>query len=305
MNRCIDECDSPHVWLTSVVVAILKKNRSPADPDGHRAVVLECCLLNMLTLLIHRRLYSWAEGAGIIPPSQNGFREGYRTNNNAFILRCLIDRARAQGKTVFVAFVDISNTFPSTNQAALWMKMYDMGVCGKLFDWLRMLYRKMTYVIAHDGLLSEQFRALCGVLMGDPASPGLWNLFFSDFSLPLDPDDLSLFTTIISHLEHADDVLIASSSAAGLQAHLNSLARWCGKNFLVIDVVKSKVMVFGPLPSQLPVLTLNDNVIDYVESYTYVGVVFQSTHRNIFTGDYALKASRARAAANAIIGVEK
>ncbi|KAI0316627.1 hypothetical protein OF83DRAFT_1040786, partial [Amylostereum chailletii] len=79
------------------------------DAQSYRTIGLESCVLKLLTLLIHKRVYDWAEEQRIIPPSQNGFREGYRTNNNALILRCLIDRARAEGLPLYAAFVDISN----------------------------------------------------------------------------------------------------------------------------------------------------------------------------------------------------
>ncbi|KAJ6582158.1 hypothetical protein B0H19DRAFT_870440, partial [Mycena capillaripes] len=45
-------------------------------------------LLKVLTLLIHKRITDWAVSRGLIPDYQNGFRVGYRTNKNPFILRC-------------------------------------------------------------------------------------------------------------------------------------------------------------------------------------------------------------------------
>ncbi|KAI0309097.1 hypothetical protein OF83DRAFT_1027594, partial [Amylostereum chailletii] len=45
----------------------------------YRTIGLESCALKMLTLLIHKRMYDWAEDHKIFPPSQNGFRAHYRT----------------------------------------------------------------------------------------------------------------------------------------------------------------------------------------------------------------------------------
>lgn len=61
------------------------------------------------------RIRAWVEKRNILPDSQNGFREKYRTHNNSFILRCAIDRPRAEGKTLYVAFVDLKNVSPSTD----------------------------------------------------------------------------------------------------------------------------------------------------------------------------------------------
>jgi hypothetical protein len=46
-----------------------------------------------------------------------------------------------------------------------------MGVTGKLFDWMCMLYSKMEYAVMMAGAHSEVFFSDIGVLIGDPASP--------------------------------------------------------------------------------------------------------------------------------------
>ncbi|KAE9383696.1 hypothetical protein BT96DRAFT_783482, partial [Gymnopus androsaceus JB14] len=95
---------------------------------------LESCLLKMLTLIIDKRVREWAEAVTFLPDSQNGFREKYRTHNNSFILRSSIDEARANGKPLYVAFIDLKNAFPSTDLPTLWLKLWRAGISGPLFD---------------------------------------------------------------------------------------------------------------------------------------------------------------------------
>lgn len=85
-NTCLTDMDAPHIWLTTLLAGILKAGKSPLDPDSHRLVALESCLLKMKTALIDRRFREWATKYEVLPDSQNGFRPGYRTNNNIFIL---------------------------------------------------------------------------------------------------------------------------------------------------------------------------------------------------------------------------
>ncbi|KAJ7766184.1 hypothetical protein B0H16DRAFT_1309564 [Mycena metata] len=108
----------------------------PNDALAHfyRLIALESCFLKALTILIHWCIFDWAEARGLIPPGQNGFRPGYRTNNNPFILRCLKKWARAHAFTLYVACVDFTNAFPSTDQPTLWLKLFRMGMGGKIFD---------------------------------------------------------------------------------------------------------------------------------------------------------------------------
>ena len=123
LNLSMIKQDTPSSWLSTLIVAIIKRGKSRDDPNNYRAAGLESCLLKLMTLLIHMWLTAWCKKYNLLPPSQNGFRSGYRTNNNTFILRCAVDRARAEGNTLYVMFADISNAFPSTEQSTLWLKL--------------------------------------------------------------------------------------------------------------------------------------------------------------------------------------
>jgi hypothetical protein len=133
-NECTRKGDRPSIWFRTVLIGFLKKSKNGANPDGYRIIGLESCLLKALTLLIHKRMTDWANAYKPIPDYQNGFREGYRTNNNPFILRCVNEWAYAKGLTVYVAAVDATNAFPLTDHPTLWLKLQRMGMGGALFD---------------------------------------------------------------------------------------------------------------------------------------------------------------------------
>ncbi|RDB17742.1 RNA-directed DNA polymerase from mobile element jockey [Hypsizygus marmoreus] len=304
-NACIAHMDAPADWLVTRLVGVPKIGKNPADPESYRLIGLESCMLKVMTLLIDKQLRDWAALHHIIPDSQNGFRETFRTNNNSFVLRCAVDRARATGVTLYVAFIDLTNAFPATNIPTLWSKLFRLGVSGPLFDWLRMLYRCMSYVVQHGGVEAlRRFCSLIGLLTGDTASPGLWIIYFADLMFPPDHDDIVLGGRPISHVEQADDVALMSTTPQGLQRKVTYFHGWCGFNSMVISAPKSKSMIFGPLPQTLPSLYVGDAIVALVSSYTYVGVTFVSTARSIFAEHYAVKASKARNVANATFAVE-
>ena len=176
-----------------------KHGKAHWDPASYRTIGLESILLKMLTLLIDRRIREWADAMDLIPDTQNGFREGARTNNNAFVLRAAIEKARSEGKTLYVAFVDLTNAFPSVDQPTLWRKLSAMGVSGPLVDWLRMVYAEMRYIVRHEGQYSADYAATAGILTGDPASPILWDLFFADLDIADSPWDVELGGSEIGH----------------------------------------------------------------------------------------------------------
>jgi len=286
LNECLKTRSIPNAWNSTLVGGVPKKGKDRRKPDGYRPVALESCILRFLTLLIHLRFTDVMAENDILPPSQNGFRAGFRTNNNCFVLRTLVDKAFAEGHPLYVAFVDISNAFPSTSHAVLWETLYDYGMTGVFFDWLRVLYATMTYHVSVNGQISKEFRSLCGVLAGDPLSPTLWNIFLSTFRLDIDEDDVNLIHRFVSHLEHADDMAIISSSPEGLQRHLDQLHSWCTAHFLQVNAAKSAVMIFGTLPSLFPDIRMGGEAVPIVSQWTYIGVVFESTRGNIFQAYY-------------------
>jgi hypothetical protein len=83
-----------------------------------------------MTLLIDHRIWIYAECNHISPESQNGFRTGHRTNNNPLILQAMADKAHADGKPLYVAYIDLKDAFPATNRDTLWVKLNTLGMSG-------------------------------------------------------------------------------------------------------------------------------------------------------------------------------
>jgi hypothetical protein len=63
--------------LAALVAGILKGRKDPTKSASYCLIVLECCLLKLLTLLIDRRVKEYATEANLIPETQNGFRATY------------------------------------------------------------------------------------------------------------------------------------------------------------------------------------------------------------------------------------
>ncbi|KAJ7101520.1 hypothetical protein B0H15DRAFT_762452, partial [Mycena belliarum] len=72
------------------------------------------------------------EDLGVVPVTQNGFQEHLRTNDNVFVLSCLIDKAHNSNKPLYVAYLDLKNAFPATDRSTLWVKLAAMGISGPM-----------------------------------------------------------------------------------------------------------------------------------------------------------------------------
>lgn len=138
----------------------------------------------------------------------------------------------------------------------------------------------MTCVVRHGGKYSAAFKSAIGVLTGDSASPGFWNNFFADLFFPSDPDDVVLDGIPVSHVEQADDVALFSTSLVGVQRRVDAFFAWCRTNFMVISVLKTQWILFGPLPNIVPRMYVGCSPTDLVPEYKYVGVFISTTRQN-------------------------
>ena len=70
-----------------------------------------------------------------------------------------------------------------------------------------------------------------GVRQGCNLSPLLFKLFTSDLELKLGINDagVEMFNTRLDLLMYADDIILLSQSASGLQKHLQTLQSFCRK----------------------------------------------------------------------------
>ncbi|KAJ7334702.1 hypothetical protein DFH08DRAFT_291484 [Mycena albidolilacea] len=67
---------------------------------------------------------------------------------------------------------------------------------------------------------------------------------------------------------------------------------------MVVSVSKTQWVIFGEIPRHVPIMRVGGTLISLVNQYKFVGVLFTSISRDIFSTHYAKKASKARAVAN-------
>ena len=119
-----------------------------------------------------------------------------------------------------------------------------------------------------------------GVRQGESLSPFLFSMFLNDIEENLELNGfkgINMYMTKLFILLNADDIVVFSDSAEGLQNGRNSLFIYCQRWKLKINVMKTKIIVFrkgGILPRNLK-FTFNGERLEIVV-FSYLGVVFSS-----------------------------
>ncbi|EJD43068.1 hypothetical protein AURDEDRAFT_30424, partial [Auricularia subglabra TFB-10046 SS5] len=172
-----------------------------------------------------------------------------------------------------------------------------------LFDVYRTIYDRMRYNVRVDGELAEEFAADMGILIGDPASPIMWLLYFADVDVPDLLGDIVLAGHSVSHLEQADDIIIFATSPAALQVKLNRFYRWCCEAFLQVNKLKSWWMPLASQPLLVPTFRIGGEAVVLREDAVYVGMNLSATTRGVFSTHSAAKAATAYGIASTIFGI--
>ena len=125
-----------------------------------------------------------------------------------------------------------------------------------------------------------------GVTQGDTPSTILFNLYINDLPsiLSFDGNDrIVVDHTPINCLIYADDLVIMSTSAEGLQECLNKLATYCNKWKLQVNLKKTKIILLnrqGSLIKKHSFLFMSNN-IEVTKQYKYLGFIFSGSGSTI------------------------
>ncbi|KAF4532489.1 hypothetical protein B566_EDAN003065, partial [Ephemera danica] len=135
-------------WETSIIHTIYKNKGDKNSPDNYRGIALAPVLSKVYSKLLYMRLQHWALKNNKLSHYQAGFRPGYCTVDNIFILDHLIKKylSRKKGK-LYCAFIDFQKAFDSVNRKKLWARLYQLGCSTKMIEALMGMYKTVKFVI--------------------------------------------------------------------------------------------------------------------------------------------------------------
>ena len=240
-NLILDTASYPREWNRSFIIPIFKGG-DESDPVNYRGISLMNCLSKIFNSLINRRLIHIFESKFSL--SQFGFRKNSRTSDSLFIVKALINKyVNNKKQKLFGCFVDLKKAFDSVWRLGLLYKIIkNQNVGTKVYGIIKNMYQQTVASVKVNKNVSEHVVIERGVKQGDSLSPTLFNIYIND--LPDIFDDsckpVMLEKLSLNCLMFADDILLLSESAEGLQNCLNKLNDYCNKWQLSINIKKNQ-----------------------------------------------------------------
>ena len=213
---------------------------------NYRGITVLSIFAQLFEILVYNRLTYLNEAFDKVDEFNGGFLMGSRTADNMFILNGLIQRQLAIGKPLYVCFVDFSKAFDLVNRYILFYKLIKSGWSGRVIDTVRNFYSKTYFRVKHKGLVSPPIPNYIGVNQGGNASGLMFRKYMADLSEYIsNAVGVCIGDVVIAHLLWADDLILFSDSEKGLQTQLDVLFKFCSNNMMIVNEMKTKVMVYG------------------------------------------------------------
>ena len=292
-NLVFDKAIVPESWLLGDIIPIYKKKGDVQNPENYRPITLLSCLGKLFTSIINTRLIKFTDERNIITDSQTGFRKGFSTSDNLFVINCLIDILKSRSKKLFCAFVDFKQAFDTVWRDGLWQKMTSYSIDGKCLNLIRNLYNNIKSQIKTETNTSAYFPCFTGVRQGENLSPFLFAIFLNDLGSYLNnnavpglrceynDDELYIFLKLFILL-YADDTVIFGESETDLQKALNVFQNYCDEWKLTVNISKTKIMIFSRgRQSKKFHFFFNSTELEIVPDYKYLGIYLSRTYSYI------------------------
>ena len=229
------------------------KSGNKSDPSNYRGICVTSCLGKLFCSILNIRLNNYFQEKNILHPSQIGFLRGYRTTDHIFTMKTMIDKyvTNSNKGKLYCYFVDFQKAFDLIWHEGLFRKLLKNKIDGNICDLISDMYSKSKCAIRYGEKRTNFFEYNRGVRQGCILSPILFNLYLNELpkilssNSPQETDPITLPNgSLINCLFYADDLVLISTSASGLQKQINILQKYCEKWLLTTNLKKTKVLIF-------------------------------------------------------------
>ena len=223
-NYIIEKHEYPDEWVIGARVPVPKVNKA-YNVEQYRQITI----LPVFTKIFESARFTFVNEAYSLQDNFNGgFLRGSRTIDNILILLGSIQSQLVKRENLYVCFVDFSSAFDQISRTILSYKMVKQGFGGRVLDTLRNMYSKTKSKVRTVNILSSLMENIRGVNQGGvKAHFCLGNI---DMKSCFDLENaIKIDEVILAHLLWADDLILFSGRAEGLQNILIVFTNFAGK----------------------------------------------------------------------------
>lgn len=266
-------CNLPNIDRIGRLIPIPKK-ASATSVDTTRPICLLTTFYKLYAILVFQKVRTQIKE--FVSWTQAGFIQGRSCANNLWIIRRVSERAIEFNVPVYCALVDYKGAFDALNRTTLG-RVLSLFLSPNMVRRVLCLYFDARAMVSVNNTDGPEFDLLRGVRQGCPASPSFFTvaLAFISWSYRLTFKGIQLISHHLASLEYADDQILFTLSAIGLQNMLNFITESAEPFGLRLSPKKCELICFhrpGSVNKNvLPQITVSDKVLQWKTTVVYLG----------------------------------
>ena len=122
--------------LTNRMITAVYKSGDKANMSNYPGITVGSVIAKLFAIILDHRIAVWAEDEGIKAKGQAGFRKDFRTTDNIFVLKSLIDKQKQMQENLYCCLVDFKKAFDMVPRGLLWqvLELKTVGIHGPILD---------------------------------------------------------------------------------------------------------------------------------------------------------------------------
>ena len=276
--------------LKSGLISPIYKGGDRSLPQNYRPVSLTSHITKIFEKIVVKYINEFLTSNNLFNENQHGFRNGRSCLSQLLAHQNLIIEGLEDGWDVDVIYLDFAKAFDKVHHGILIRKIKEIGIRGKVLNWLKAFLSNRVQNISVEGTLSEESHVISGVPQGTVLGPLLFLIHISDINKEVRNSRVSSFaddTRILKIIKEPSDRSI-------LQEDLNVVYDWSKNNKMQFNDSKFEMIRYTLRGEQTtsPYLAPDSTIIEQKSQIKDLGV---SLNNDVtFSGNICEKVSCAK-----------
>ena len=268
-NKAWNESTIPEERSKSILVPIPKKG-DLSQCANYRTVSLINHTGKILLIVVRNRLKQKLEPH--LSEEQAGFRKDRSTVHQMLTPRLIAEKAKRHGEKIYNCFIDLQKPFGTIKHRVIWAVLRSYCIEEKMVTLLQKMYEKVQSAVRIGRHQKEWFRTNVGARQGNLLSPLLLITYLERVMDHVKESNcgIRLGGMLINNLRFADDIDLIDEDYKSLQEQLEKTRAVVEQAGLIVNVGKTKAMVFGDRKMEQEIWVERKNV-ENVDKFEYLG----------------------------------
>ena len=210
----------------------------------------------------------------LLTNQQYGFRSNRSTELAALELMDRNVNCMNQNSCPINLYLDLSKAFDSLKYDILLSKLQYYGLQNKVLLLLKSYLHERSQYVQIENVKSCSHPILCGIPQRSVLGPLLFNIHINDIPKATPKFKVIMYandTNLVSHLENFGPVNAINTLEQELNKEISKGKTWLLSIKLLLNVAKSKFMIFFKHPRTIPKLSIsiNGNPVEQVTNFNF------------------------------------